>query len=213
MGRASATSYAIAEQLRADIIRGVREPGSPLRQELVASELGVSRMPVRDALNQLQSEGLVELIPNRGAFVASMTAEECAEVFELRAILECSALSYAIAQHTDKSIRRLQQIQQELELEDDPAAWAQGDRQFHEALYEPCQRQRTLRIIEVLRNVVERFYLAKLSHDAHRVGWKREHRAILKAVAARDTDEACHQLCAHLCETQKVVTRVIQQRR
>src|SRR5580693_1173264 len=112
MGRLSATSYAIAEQLRADIVCGVREAGAPLRQELVASELGVSRMPVRDALNQLQAEGLVELIPNRGAFVASMTLEECAEVFELRALLECNALSHAISGHTDKSIRRLQQIQQ-----------------------------------------------------------------------------------------------------
>jgi len=211
MGRLCATSDAIAERLRADIVGGVREPGSALRQELVASEFGVSRMPVRDALNQLQSEGLVELIPNRGAFVASMTLEQCAEAFELRSILECNALRYAIPAHTDKSIRRLQQIQQELELEQDPAAWAQGDRSFHEALYEPCQRKRTLQIIELLRNVVERFYLAKLNHDDHRRGWKREHRSILRAVAARHSNDACKQLRIHLRETQKVVSRVIQQ--
>jgi DNA-binding GntR family transcriptional regulator len=142
-----------------------------------------------------------------------MTEEECAEVFELRTVLECGALSHAIAKHTEKSIRRLQQIQHELELEDDPAAWAQGDRHFHEALYEPCQRKRTLRIIEVLRNVVERFYLAKLNPDDRRAGWKREHRAIVKAVSCRNIEDACNQLRTHLKETQKVVTRVIQQQR
>ena len=213
MGRLSVTSGAIAERLRADIIRGVRGPGAPLRQELVASELGVSRMPVRDALTLLQSEGLVELIPNRGAFVASMTLEECGEVFELRTMLECSALTAAIPRHTDRSIRRLQQIQRELELESDRGAWAQGDRQFHETLYEPCQRKRTLRIIEMLRNVVERFYLAKLDHDAHRSGWRHEHRSILKAVAARDIDKACARLRDHLRETHKIVSQVIQQTR
>jgi DNA-binding GntR family transcriptional regulator len=198
-------SQLIAERLRLRIANGRLPPGTALRQEDLAAEFRVSRMPVRDALNQLHAERLIDLIPHRGAFVASMSADECAEVFELRAVLECDALKRAVPQHTDKSLRRLQHIQRDLELEDDTSLWTAGDRQFHEALYEPCGRKRTLQMIASLRNTVERFYLANLTHDSHRRGWKTEHRDLLKAVAANDAPAACDRLRAHLNETQRVV--------
>jgi DNA-binding GntR family transcriptional regulator len=203
------TSHSIAEHLREQIIEGRLTPGAPLRQESIAADLHVSRMPVRDALNQLHAEGLVELIPNRGAFVASMSIEECVEVFDLRVLLECEALAHAIPRHTEKSLRRLQHIQHDLELEDDTSQWIAGDRHFHEALYEPCGRKRTLQMIATLRNAVERFYLANLTHDSHRRGWKTEHRDILKSVIAKDTKTACDRLRTHLHETQKVVIAAI----
>jgi DNA-binding GntR family transcriptional regulator len=204
------TSHAIAAQLREQIAGGSRKPGEPLRQEMIAADLGVSRMPVRDALNQLHAEGLVDLMPNRGAFVASMSAKECVEIFDLRVLLECDALTHAVPCHTEKSLRRLQQIQRDLELEDDTCLWADGDRHFHSALYEPCERKRTLQIIDSLRNAVERFYLANLQHDDHRRGWKKEHRDILKATMDGNAKLACEKLRAHLRATQKVVLKAIQ---
>jgi DNA-binding GntR family transcriptional regulator len=204
------TSHAIASELRAQITAGQLLPGAPLRQESIAADLQVSRMPVRDALNQLHAEGLVDLIPNRGAFVASLSRDECAEIFELRALLECAALSRAVPLHTERSLRQLQQIQRELEAEDETALWTAGDRAFHEALYAPCGRSRTLHMISTLRNAVERFYLATLTHGSHRHGWKTEHREIMKAVASQDASGACDRLCRHLRETQKVVLAAMQ---
>src|SRR5260370_26988374 len=92
----SSTSVAIAEQLRDRIVTGELAPDTPLRQENLAKELGVSRLPIRDALNKLATEGLVEILPNRGAYVSTLTPEQCAAIYDLRALLEGDALVHAI---------------------------------------------------------------------------------------------------------------------
>jgi DNA-binding GntR family transcriptional regulator len=208
--RPATTADRIAERLRAEIIGGRLHPGAALRQEALAEELGVSRMPIRDALNQLQAEGLVALLPNRGAFVASLSLEECAELFDLRVMLECDAAERAVPRHTQSSILRLRHAQAELEAADDRDSWAAIDRRFHELLYEPCGRPRTLAIIAELRNRVERFYLATLTPESHRSGWKLEHRDILKSVSAGNAQAVREALRKHLRETQQVVIQAIQ---
>lgn len=210
MQRVSVTSHAVADQLRAQIAGGMLAPGAPLRQEAIAADLKVSRMPVRDALSQLHAEGLVDLYPNRGAFVATLSLNECAEIYDLRVLLECDALAHAVPRHTEKSLRKVAAIQRQLESEDETHLWADGDRRFHDALYEPCGRSRTLQMIGSLRNAVERFYLANLKHDDHRRGWKKEHRDILKAATDGNARRAAEQLREHLRATQKVVMNIIQ---
>lgn len=212
VARATSTSTIVAEQLRAEIVGGRLRPGSPLRQEAIADKLGVSRMPVRDALSQLQAEGLVDWLPNRGAFVSSMSIDECVEIFDLRVMLECDALERAVPHHTDRSLRELRYIQSELEAAQDRESWAAGDRRFHECLYGPCARPRTLEIISALRNRVERFYLAALAPDDHRSGWRAEHREVVGAVAHGDGATACEALHRHLRNTQAIVTEAIRQR-
>ena len=117
------TASRIAERLRQQISSGERVPGTPLRQEALAKELGVSGMPVRDALQQLLAEGLVTLHPHRGMYISSLTAEECAELFDLRTTLESDALRRAMSKHTEASLRKLRFIQAELEL---PRTLARG---------------------------------------------------------------------------------------
>jgi DNA-binding GntR family transcriptional regulator len=176
-----------------------------MRQETLAAELGVSRLPVRDALTRLEAEGLVEVRPDRGAYVATLSAAECAEVFDLRVLLECDALGHAIPNHGERSIRQVRAAQAELEAEDETRRWVEGDRRFHELLYEPSGRPRTLQFIRMLRNVVDRFYVARLTHGRRRDAWKAEHRRLLKAVEARDVGGARACLTEHLRETRQVV--------
>jgi len=176
-----------------------------MRQESLATELGVSRLPVRDALLRLEAEGLVEVRSDRGAYVTSLTAAECVEVFDLRVLLECDALAQAIPSHTARSIRSAEAVQVELEVEDETPRWVEGDRRFHALLYEPSGRARTLRFIEMLRNIVDRFYLTRLAHGVRRDPWKKEHRAILEAVRAHDIGRARAALAGHLRATQQVV--------
>ncbi len=195
----------VADRLRRQISIGELAPGTPLRQEALAEELGVSRMPVRDALQKLLAEGLVILHPNRGTFVASLTEEQCAEIFDLRAMIEVDALRRAVPKHTDASRRRLRFIQAELEQTEDTHQWADGDREFHDFLYAPCGRPRTIKIIQMLREAVQRFYLAEMRHSDHSQGWKKEHRLILKAIDRSDVDAACAALRTHLRETERVV--------
>ena len=194
----------IVDQLRGRIVSGELQPGSAMRQERLASELGVSRLPVRDALMKLEAEGLVEVRRDRGTYVAPLSAADCVEVFDLRILLESDALSHAIPNHTQRSIRKVHAAQAELEAEDETVRWVEGDRRFHELLYEPSGRPRTLRFVSSLRDAVDRFYLARLKHDVRREAWKAEHRRLIQAVKAGDVECARACLVAHLRATLKV---------
>ena len=202
----------LVDQLRNLITTGALGPGAPLRQIELAKSFGVSRIPIRDALGQLHAEGLVEIGRDRGTYVTTLTEEECAEIFDLRVLLEHDALIHAVPRHTPHTLRRVAAIQAELELTDHAVHWAEGDRQFHEALYEPGERARTTQLIRLLRNVVERFAVANLSHDARRAPWKAEHRALLDAVTAGDAVQAGVSLVSHLRATEAVVRSALRDR-
>src|SRR5262245_45176770 len=157
---AATTADSVATALRDALHQGRWSPGAPLRQEDLAAEFGVSRIPVREALNKLQAEGLVVVQPNRGAYVASLTAADVHEVFDLRVLLECDALRHAIPQHTPRTLRQLNALQAELDAEHDPTLWLATDAAFHEVLYAPSGRSKTLQMIAALRASVTRLYRA-----------------------------------------------------
>ena len=199
----------MAAALRDALHQGRWSSGAALRQEDLAAEFGVSRIPVREALNKLQAEGLVVVQPNRGAFVASLTVADVHEVFDLRVLLECDALRHAIPQHTPRTLRQLAALQAELDAEHDPTLWLATDAAFHEVLYAPSGRGKTLQMIAVLRASVTRLYRAHLSPDSRRKGWRDEHHALLKAVAAGHVERAVAALTRHLRETEKVAVAAI----
>jgi len=203
------TADSVAAALRDALHQGRWSSGAALRQEDLAVEFGVSRIPVREALNKLQAEGLVVVQPNRGAFVASLTAADVHEVFDLRVLLECDALRHAIPQHTPRTLRQLAALQAELDAEHDPTLWLATDAAFHEVLYAPSGRAKTLQMIAALRASVTRLYRAHLSPASRRKGWRDEHHALLKAVAAGDIERAVVALTRHLRETEKVALAAI----
>jgi DNA-binding GntR family transcriptional regulator len=202
--RPTTTADAVAAQLRIALHQGRWAPGSPLRQEDLAAEFGVSRIPVREALNKLQAEGLIVVEPNRGAFVARLSADEVREIFDLRVLLECDALRHAIPQHTPRSLRQLAALQAELDAEDDPTLWLATDAAFHEVLYAPSARVKTLEMIALLRASVTRLYRTHLTPHTRRKGWRDEHHALLKAVGAQQEARAVAALTRHLRETEAV---------
>src|SRR5690349_4787840 len=108
MRRSAATTVdTVANGLRAALQAGRWRPGDALRQEELAAEFGVSRIPVREALSRLQSEGLLVVEPNRGAFVPALTPADVTEIFDLRVLLETDALRRAVPGHTARSLRHL----------------------------------------------------------------------------------------------------------
>ena len=106
---------AILAALREAISSGQLAPGAVLRQAELAEQFGTSRIPVREALNALQAEGLVQIEPNRGAFVTTLSAEELHELFDLRVLLEVDVRRRAQPPPTERSQRRLEAIQHELD--------------------------------------------------------------------------------------------------
>ena len=206
---AATTADAVAAALRQALHHGRWGPGAALRQEELAAEFGVSRIPVREALNKLQAEGLVVVEPNRGAFVASLTADDVREVFDLRVLLEGDALRHALPRHTPRTLRQLNALQAELDAEDDPNLWLATDAAFHEVLYAPSGRTKTLEMIALLRASVTRLYRAHLSPNTRRKGWRDEHHALLKAVAGGHVERAVAALTRHLRETEAVAVAAV----
>ena len=194
---------AILAALREAISSGQLAPGAVLRQAELAEQFGTSRIPVREALNALQAEGLVQIEPNRGAFVTTLSAEELHELFDLRVLLEVDVLRRALPQHTERSLRRLEAIQHELDGEMEALDWLRLDRAFHDELYAPSGRTRSLQMVASLRAAVERFYLARLGPEARRPGWNDEHQCLIALVRERDADGACAMLARHLRETER----------
>lgn len=209
--KTSATVTALADHLRRDITRGRWADGAVLRQEDLAAEYAVSRIPVREALAVLQAEGLIAIETHRGARVVRLTPDDLMEIFDLRLLLEGEALRLAIPGHTPRSLNRIRHLQDDLELEAEPAGWMAGDRAFHEALYAPCERPRLLDLIRHHRLIVERYGLAALTPDSRRADWGDEHRALIDAVAAGQADTAVAHLRGHLIDTRDAILKALAQ--
>lgn len=206
----TSTAMILADALRADINRGRWKPGHSLRQDDLAEAYKVSRIPVREALALLQSEGLINIEPHRGARIAALSDKDIREIFDLRVLLEGEAVVAATPSHTPRTLRILQRWQDDLAAEDEPVAWIATDRAFHEALYEPAGKPRLLNLIRQLRTPVERYGLAALSPDSRREGWDDEHRALLAAVAANEPSRAAAILTDHLRQTETAILAALE---
>ena len=200
---ATTTSSAVTQLLRQSLDRGRWASGSPLRQEEIAAEFGVSRVPVREALFQLQAEGLVDMVPNKGMYVRTISASDLRELFRLRWLIESDVLAEAVPLHDAASLNRVETVQAALDKARAVADWMAGDREFHEALYAPARRPESMATVRRLRFLVDRFYFARMKPTTRAQGWHDEHHALIRAVRRRDGKAAAKVLQAHLAETER----------
>jgi DNA-binding GntR family transcriptional regulator len=200
---ARTTSSAVTQLLRQSLDRGRWASGAPLRQEEIAAEFGVSRVPVREALFQLQAEGLVEMVPNKGMYVRTVSEADLRELFRLRCLIESDVLAEAVPLHDAASINRLETVQAALDKAKSVADWLAGDREFHEALYAPAQRPESMAMVRRLRFLVDRFYFGRMKPSTRAQGWHEEHHALIRAVKRRDAKAAARVLQAHLAQTER----------
>lgn len=200
---ARTASSAVTQLLRQSLDRGRWASGEALRQEEIAAELGVSRVPVREALFQLQAEGLLHMVPNKGMYVRTISAADLHELFRLRALIEGDMLQDAVPLHDAASINRLETVQAALDKARSVDDWLAGDREFHEALYAPAKRPESMTIVRRLRFLVDRFYFARLKPGTRAQGWHEEHHALIRAVRRHDAKAAARVLLAHLAETER----------
>ncbi|HEX6938093.1 MAG TPA: GntR family transcriptional regulator [Longimicrobiales bacterium] len=189
------------EALRERILRGDYPEGAPLRQDALAAELGVSRIPVREALRQLEAEGLVTISPHHGATVSTLSIDEVRELFELRALIESDLLRRAIPHLTPADLERADEILGEYEAafrKGDVAAWGALNWQFHSTLLSAAGRPLTMGVVESLQNQSDRYIRLQLSLTSGQTRANEEHRAIAEAVREREVDRACALLAAHI---------------
>lgn len=185
IARTTATEAA-TKALRAIITSGELPAGTPLRQDELARRLGVSRTPLRETLQRLEAEGLVQLDLYRGAIVAKPSIAQVSEIFELQEVLETIAARAAITRKTDDDLAELRQILATHTTEQGPAAWEAGNVEFHTRLYRIAGKPLLAELIGQLRNRSGLYVhmLARSPEGRHRA--HSEHWEMVAAVAAGD---------------------------
>jgi DNA-binding GntR family transcriptional regulator len=184
--------------LREAILCGRLPAGSALRQDELAAGLGVSKIPVREALRRLEGDGLVEFQLNRGAVVAALSLAEARELGEMRVALETMALRAALGSLGAGDLRRAGSLVEELDWAADVAGWSRLNRELHLTLYGPAGRPQLLATIHGLHLRADRYMRLVLGAAGHQPRSQEEHRALLGACAARDVEGALAILTAHI---------------
>lgn len=193
----------LRDALRERILNGDFKEGDALIQDAIAEEYAVSRMPVREALRQLEAMGLVAMRTHKGAVVTTIPTEEVEELFELRALLECDVLRRSIPRMTDQDIAESRDILQELEAsyeQENMGEWGRLNWAFHRRLYLPSQRVQTLAILQGVNLQTERFIRVQLVVTQGLDAAQKEHRELLHLCTLRDADRATAFLNTHILE-------------
>ena len=199
--RQSLTS-AVADKLRDKIVRGELKEGEQLRQDAIANEFQVSRIPVREALRQLEAEGLITIILHRGAVVSSLSPTDILEVFQMRALLEAEVLRASIPNLSEEHFRAAEEIlrryDEALWTEGDVGSWGRLNTEFHSALYAGAERPQFMSVIRTLNYKGERYIRLQLYLTREVERAKQEHRMLLDLCRARNVDGAVELVKRHI---------------
>lgn len=189
-----------ADAIRTRIVEGQFDFGEALSEITLAAELGVSKTPVREAFLQLKNEGLVDILPQRGTFVFRMTVEELRQLFEMREILECNALRFAMRDYSDALSAALNRIVEDMikaTEERDAKRFRQLDADFHSEL---IAQSRNAFICSAYNVIALRVHAFRNRLPVGAQSWDTidMHVEVAKCVAAKDTEGAVERLKAHL---------------
>jgi len=205
-------SAMIADQLRQSILDGTHPAGAQLRQDALGEAYGVSRIPVREALFQLEAEGLVKIVPQKGAIVSELSLDEINDVFDLRIILEPRMLAESAPRFAADDFATLDSIQGRFEkaiAAGNISEWGQLNAEFHMAMYVHARQPRTQMIVTALLQTSDRYTRVQLSTTAAMGTAEREHAELIALCRAGEIDEACRFLEQHITSVKADLLRVI----
>ncbi|KRQ92896.1 MULTISPECIES: GntR family transcriptional regulator [Bradyrhizobium] len=188
----------IAAAIAARIVSGALQPDAPLRQDHVAREFNSSHVPVREAFRQLQAQQLVVGVPRRGMRVAPLDTNSVKEIAEMRAALEVVALRNAAPKLTSRHLARIELALIEGDNAQTIQDFEMANRAFHHALVAPCAMPRLLASLDGLQLANSRVVFAVARSSGWRPRSNQDHRLILQALRARNTDQACSLLARHI---------------
>jgi len=199
----------IEERLRSAILDGRLPPGTAVRQQELATLFGVSRMPVREALRQLEAQSLLKVEMHKGAVVAPLIGEDAVDTYALRVLLETEALRQSIPLLDASDIASARGYIQQLENETRHAEIGRLNRLLHMSLYNKAPNKKLLRLIEDELNQEERFLRFHLSSMGLGKLTQDDHNALVDAASAKQVDEAITVLEKHLNTAAGVIRRYL----
>jgi len=190
---AASLPHMLYEQLRSYLLVGELKSGQVLRQEELARRFNVSRVPLREALSQLEADGLIEARPRRGYAVTALDSEEIVELFELRMVIEEHAGRIAARSRTPQDIKEVELVLASMEALDphEPGfsrQWTLLNYAFHHRIIASTRRRRLTRIAGTLRSTTEPYVGMEIDLTGDAEDASREHRELLAALRAGDAD-------------------------
>jgi DNA-binding GntR family transcriptional regulator len=203
----------VLEELRRALVTGELKPGQPIRQEAIAENLGVSRVPLREALKILEGEGQVVHQPHRGYLVAKLSLPDLLEVYRIREILEAEAARSAVEKLTDADIELIVHAQHDVETasaQGDLQAMTAANRRFHFAIIDGCQMTRLVHIIRNLWNTTDAYRSVYYNSPANRERVEREHSEIVQALLHRDAERLIEALAEHRAHAVDALSAIIE---
>lgn len=206
-------SAAIAEKLRQSILDGSYPAGAQLRQDALAESHAVSRIPVREALFQLEAEGLVRLVPHKGAVVSELSLDEINDVFDLRVLLEPRLLAASMPHFSGADFTTLTAIEIDFEraiAARDIGRWGALNADLHMALYRHANQPRTLSIVAGLLQTSDRYTRVQLSRAAAMERAQSEHGMLIELCRSGALEDACDFLRAHIAAVRVDLLGVLQ---
>ena len=199
----------IVDTLRDEIISGTMAPDAPLGQDYLASRFGVSRMPVREAIWQLEALGLVTIESNRRARVAPASRADFVEIFDMRLVAECLAIRRAMPELTNARIDRAEAIQKQVEGASGELFGALNGT-FHMMLYRAAPQPRLLAHVSMLSNAADRYRSMTRAAPSFREKSDREHHELLAACRSRDAEAAVDCLTRHIGDARDILAPLVE---
>lgn len=206
----------VVETLREKILSGEIKAGQPLRQAALAEELNVSRIPVREALLQLEAEGLVAFEPHKGATATELNADQVDELFELRAMLEADLLANSLPNISDEKLEEATQLLKRLDKalgkENAANTWSELNSDYHNCLYSGSNRPQTQDLVNTLNKNADRYIRMHLLWAGGISKAESEHNEILALCKARDVEKAVALLKQHILGSRDEIKAFLNER-
>ena len=199
--------------LRKAILKGELKPGERLMEIALAERLGVSRTPVREAMRKLELEGLVVMIPRRGAQVANITEKDLNDVLEVRMALENLSIENACARMTEEQLDELWKAARNFEdtmAEGNLVRLAEADVAFHEIIYKASDNKRLIQVLNNMREQIYRYRVEYLKEGETRDLLVKEHEELTKAIRERDVERAKQLSFQHIENQRMAIMRSIE---
>ncbi len=203
----------IAEELREAILNGELQAGDKLKQEEIAQRFESSLIPAREALRNLESEGLVTFITNKGAFVSELSLEKVRDIFETRIFIEVGALELSIPSLTLEDFKQADAVVARLDQGVSGKALSEDNQLFHSILYSRCKNAFLLELISNLHRNIERYMRRYLVDHIHNDLSQETHRRILEAARKQDAKQAKRYLEAHMRTAMESLIEALQKNR
>lgn len=193
----------VFNRIRDDILNGRFQENDELRETVISEELGVSRTPVREAFRQLELEGLIRIVPNKGAYVTGISASDVADIYEIRSLLEGLCARWATKKITAEKLDEMEEIILLSEFHLSKNHFDQLielDNRFHQLLYESCESKILIHLLKDFHQYVQRQRQQTLSDFERSKESIAEHKAIMEAMKEKNAELAEQLADQHICK-------------